>query len=154
MKKGSLKKNFFPVMRPLRLNYPGCQEPIASYRFSKFDREHAFSSIFQFWSMCSPIGAKIEISSKKHVPGRISKNGLMQWIPESLNSSSEGALFEKKKTKTFLRSQMVDFRCPVDYPIRKIKIFIQRFAKVYLVRSIPKFNAPNCMVGELFMLCT
>ena len=50
--------------------------------------------------------------------------------------------------------QMSDFRYPVDYPIRKIKIFIQHFAKVYLVRSIQKFNAPNCMVGELFMLCT
>ena len=79
-------------MRPLRLNSPGSQESIAPNRFSKFDREHDFSSLFQFWSIYSPIGAKIEISSKKRVRGRISKNGLVQSIPESLeNSTSEGA---------------------------------------------------------------
>ena len=79
-------------MRPLRLNSPGSQESIAPKRFSKFDREHAFSSLFQFLSIHSPTGAKIEISSEKRVPGRISKNGLVQSIPENLeNANTEGA---------------------------------------------------------------
>ena len=38
------------------------------------------------------MGTKIEISSNKRAPGRVSKNGLVQSIPESLeNSTSEGA---------------------------------------------------------------
>ena len=73
-------------MRPLRLNSPGSQEPIARNRFSKLDREHALSSLFQFSSIHSPIGGKIEISSKKRVPGLVSKNGLVQSVPESLEN--------------------------------------------------------------------
>ena len=49
------------------------------------DREHAFSSLFRFWAIYSPIGAK------KRVPGRILKNGLVQSMPESLkNAYTEG----------------------------------------------------------------
>jgi len=35
---------FFRIIRPLHYHFPGAQESIAPKRFSKFDREHAFSS--------------------------------------------------------------------------------------------------------------
>ena len=76
--------------------YGGSQESIASNRFSKFDREHAFLSRLRFWSIYSPMGTKILICSKKRVHGRILKNGFAQLIPESLeNIHPEGTYFEK-----------------------------------------------------------
>ena len=42
---------FFFELRPMRLNSPNTQELIAPNSFSKFDREHAFSSLFRFWSI-------------------------------------------------------------------------------------------------------
>ena len=66
--------DFFRIMYPLSLNSPGSQESIEPNRFPKFDREHA-------------LGAKIKISSKKRVPGRISKNGWAKSILGSLENS-------------------------------------------------------------------
>ena len=79
-------------MLPKILDTPGPHESIAPNRFSKFEREHAFRSVFRFWSIYSPMGTKIEIRRKKRVAGRILKNGLMQSIPETLeNVNTVGA---------------------------------------------------------------
>ena len=78
-------------MYPLYYHFPGSQESIAPNRFSKFDRAYAFSSLFRFSPQRDYIQTEIEIVSKTRVPIRISKNGLLQSIPESLkNSTSEG----------------------------------------------------------------
>ena len=94
--------NFFRIMHPLYKHSSGSQGSIAPNRFSKLYREHAFLSLFRFWYILygpySPIEAKIEISSKKRVPGRILKNGLLQSIPEILNASGR---IIWKKAKTF-----------------------------------------------------
>ena len=79
-------------MRSRYKHSPGPQESIAPNRLSKFDREHAFSSIFRFLSIDSPIESKIEFSSKKRAPGRILKNVVVQSSPEILeNANTEGA---------------------------------------------------------------
>ena len=64
----------------------GSQESIAPNRFSKFDREHAFLTRLRKISPRDLIWTKILIWSKKRVPGRILKNGMAQWIPESLEN--------------------------------------------------------------------
>ena len=48
--RGESKKRFeiFRIMRSLYKHSPGSQELVAPNRLSKFDREHAFSSIFRF----------------------------------------------------------------------------------------------------------
>ena len=81
-------------MWPLKLNSLDCQESIARNRFlnrkQPFDREHPISSLFWFSPQKYYIWTEFEISSKKRVLGRISKNSEVQSIPESLeNSTSE-----------------------------------------------------------------
>ena len=51
-------------------------------------REHAFRSLFRFWSIYSPIGTKIKISSEKRLPVRILRNGLMQFIREDMENAT------------------------------------------------------------------
>ena len=64
-----------------------------------------FESFFQFWSIYSPIGAKIEISFEKDFSVRISCRTLAQSIPEGLeNKMALGAKINKKLRKLFLRS--------------------------------------------------
>ena len=51
------------------------------------------------------MGAKIEISSKKRVPGRISRNGFVQSIPGSLKKKLIQRTHNSKTTfEFFLRS--------------------------------------------------
>ena len=45
-------------MRPTVLHSPGPHGTIPQNRFLKFEREHAFRSLFRFWSIYSPIGLK------------------------------------------------------------------------------------------------
>ena len=66
------------------LHTPGPNESIAPNSDSKFEREHAFRSVFQFWSIYSPMGTKIEKRFEKHVPVRISSRSLAQSICEGL----------------------------------------------------------------------
>ena len=66
-----------------RLSGIDCAKP-----FFEIRPETTFSNLFQFWSIYGPDGAKIEISSQKRVPGRISKNGLVQSIPERQKNST------------------------------------------------------------------
>ena len=75
-------------MCPTVLHSPGPHESIPPNRFSKFEREHAFRSIFRFWSIYSPIRAKLEICSEKRVPVRISRNGLAESIREDLENAT------------------------------------------------------------------
>ena len=78
-------------MFPLHEHSPGSKESIAPNRFSKFNRERTLSILFRFSSPCDYTWTKIEIKSKKRVPGRILKNGLAQSIPETLeNVNTEG----------------------------------------------------------------
>ena len=77
------------------------QQSNAKNRFSKFDREHALSLLFRFWSIYSPIGTKIEITTKKRVPGRISKNGFLHLIAEGLENTNTVGTYFKKKSKPF-----------------------------------------------------
>merc|ERR1711911_377321 len=64
---GSYKsfRKSFRIMCPLDAPSPGSPESIAPNRFSKFDREHAFLSRFQFWSIYSPMGIQRAQNSKK-----------------------------------------------------------------------------------------
>ena len=64
---GSYKsfRKSFRIMCPLDALSPGSPESIAPNRFSKFDREHAFLSRFQFWSIYSPMGIQRAQNSKK-----------------------------------------------------------------------------------------
>ena len=58
------------IMYTLYLHSSGSQESIAPNHFYKSDQEHAFSSLFRTLSQWSCLRTKIEISSKKRVPGR------------------------------------------------------------------------------------
>jgi len=75
---------FFKIMPPIVLHTPGPHESIAPNSDSKFEREHAFRSVFRFWSIYSPMGTKIEKPFEKHVPVRISSRSLVQSIREGL----------------------------------------------------------------------
>ena len=77
-------RNFFKIMPPTVLHTPGPHESIAPNSDSKVEREHAFRSVFRFWSIYSPMGTKIEKRFEKRVPVRISCRTKARSIPEGL----------------------------------------------------------------------
>ena len=91
--------DFFFELRPLRLNSPNTQELIAPNSFSKFDREHTISSLFQFWSKYSPSGRKSKSARKSVCPVEFRKT-----IPECLENSTSEDPIRKKIENFFVRS--------------------------------------------------
>ena len=79
-------------MYPLYKPFPGSQELIAPNRFSKFDLEHRVPNmLFELISMFTPMGLYMDQNRNKlenRISGRISKNGLAQSIPESLENDN------------------------------------------------------------------
>ena len=71
-------------MLPKILDTPGPHESIAPNSDSKFEREHAFRSVFRFSSPWDYIWTKIEKRFEKRVPVRISSWSLVQSIREGL----------------------------------------------------------------------
>ena len=71
-------------MLPKISDTPGPHESIAPNSGSKFEREHAFRSVFRFSSPWDYIWTKIEKRFEKRVPVRISSRTLVQSIREGL----------------------------------------------------------------------
>ena len=83
-------------MLPKVSHSPGPHESIAPNSPAKFEREHAFRSVFLFWSIYSPMGSKIEKRFEKHVPVRILRGSLAQSTREGRGSTTVlGALLKK-----------------------------------------------------------
>ena len=96
-------------MPPTILHTPGPHESIASKSDSKFEREHAFRSVFRFWSIYSPMGVNIEISSKSMFGTRCSRSNfekrfgaINSWEPGK--GLYRGYIIQIKMQKLFLQS--------------------------------------------------
>ena len=91
-------------MRP-KLSYsPGPHESIAPNSPAKFEREHAFRSVFRFWSIYSPMGSKIEKRFEKHVPVWVWRRSLKQSIREGRGVRHFWKHNYKNFRKLFVRS--------------------------------------------------